>query len=68
MTWPFKCEAEAWDLWSCVADTMIALPAKGLRHFRATCLGTMTCHPEAHGDSAERYPDYGGKRVKNEWV
>ena len=48
MTWPFKCEDEAWKSWQCVADTLVSLPALSLAAYRSACLGHIACHPEAH--------------------
>eukprot|EP00615_Pteridomonas_danica_P001177 CAMPEP_0114339180 /NCGR_PEP_ID=MMETSP0101-20121206/7558_1 /TAXON_ID=38822 ORGANISM="Pteridomonas danica, Strain PT" /NCGR_SAMPLE_ID=MMETSP0101 /ASSEMBLY_ACC=CAM_ASM_000211 /LENGTH=293 /DNA_ID=CAMNT_0001472063 /DNA_START=214 /DNA_END=1092 /DNA_ORIENTATION=+ len=39
MTFPFKCEADQWNEWQCVADTIFALPGERLHTFRQHCVG-----------------------------
>jgi hypothetical protein len=47
LTWPFTCEKKAWQEWKCVADSLVAVPAPALPHFRTSCLGHSSCHPDA---------------------
>jgi hypothetical protein len=34
MTFPFKCSADSWSKWQCVADTVMAIPAHRVKPFR----------------------------------
>jgi hypothetical protein len=66
MTWPFKCEDEAWKSWQCVADTLVTLPALSLAAYRSACLGHLACHPEAHqggGPHMLRFDHSGGGHI-----
>jgi hypothetical protein len=63
ITWPFKCEDDAWKSWRCVADTLVALPAAALAAYRGACLGHVGCHPEAHQGGGAQHMlrfDHGG--------
>jgi len=50
ITWPFKCERDAWQGWQCAADTAVMIPAAAMKQYQDKCLGTLGCHPEARGD------------------
>jgi len=51
LAWPFACEPQAWRLWQCAADTLVAAPALALPQFRQHCVGKVSCWPEAQGTS-----------------
>ena len=47
MMWPFMCQIEAWSKWSCVSDTIVAMPTFALSIFREYCFGYASCYLDA---------------------
>jgi len=50
ITWPFRCEDLAWDLFGCVADTFTGMPADLFEAYKTSCIGRSGCNPDAFGD------------------
>lgn len=47
ITWPWRCEEEAWKNFACVVDTFVGVPSRFFRPYEKACLGHAGCHPEA---------------------